>query len=99
MGVCTNCKFIKSCGDDRVVTCAGFELNNIYEGFDDFLQDECKMHDFITMSMEDFLNFYSYLDEQDYYATYDALMNLIGENLGWQYTIELPCSRRPSPAS
>ena len=49
---------------------------NVYEGYTSLLGDVEKMHDFITMSMEDFLSFYSYLDERDYYATYDELMDI-----------------------
>ena len=51
-------------------------MKSIYEGYTSFLGDVEKMHDFITMSMEDFLGFYSYLDREDYYATYDELMNI-----------------------
>lgn len=51
-------------------------MKNIYEGYNSFLGDVEKMHDFITMSMEDFLGFYSYLDREDYYATYDELMDI-----------------------
>lgn len=51
-------------------------IKSVYEGYSSFLGDVEKMHDFITMSMEDFLGMYSYLDERDYYATYDELMNI-----------------------
>lgn len=42
-----------------------------------FIDDREKMHDFLTMSMEDFLNFYSYLEENDYYATYHEIMDML----------------------
>ena len=48
--------------------------DNVYDGFTDFCDDAEKMHDFLTLSMEDFLKSYSYLDVRDYYATYDRLM-------------------------
>ena len=51
-------------------------MKSIYEGYTSFVSDVEKMHDFITMSMEDFLGFYSYLDREDYYATYDELMDM-----------------------
>lgn len=51
-------------------------MKSIYEGYTSFVGDVEKMHDFITMSMEDFLGFYSYLDREDYYATYDELMDM-----------------------
>lgn len=52
-------------------------MTNIYEGYTHFLDDEEKMHDFITLSMEDFLASYSYLAREEYYATYDELMDLL----------------------
>lgn len=51
-------------------------MKSIYEGYTSFAGDVEKMHDFITLSMEDFLKSYSYLDREDYYATYDELMDM-----------------------
>lgn len=62
-----------------------------------FITDEAKMRDFLTISKDEFLRSYSYLDEDDYNATYDAVMNLIGKSLGWEYTIaeEFGCEGCP----
>lgn len=46
-----------------------------------FVDDEEKMHDFLTLSMEDFLLSYSYLEEEDYYATYHEVMSML---FGWE---------------
>lgn len=51
-------------------------MKSIYEGYTSFVGDVEKMHDFITLSMEDFLASYSYLEREDYYATYDELMDM-----------------------
>lgn len=51
-------------------------MKNIYEGYTSFAGDVEKMHDFITLSMDEFLESYSYLDREDYYATYDELMDM-----------------------
>lgn len=51
-------------------------MKNIYEGHTSFAGDVEKMHDFITLSMDEFLESYSYLDREDYYATYDELMDM-----------------------
>lgn len=53
----------------------GDNMKNIYEGYSSFLSDPEKMHDFIILSMEEFLSSYSYLTVEDYYATYDDLMS------------------------
>ena len=50
-------------------------MKNIYKDYHSFLADHEKMHDFILLSMEEFLATYSYLDIQDYMATYDDLMS------------------------
>ena len=50
-------------------------MKSIYEGCHSFLADHEKMHDFILLSMEEFLETYSYLDIKDYMATYDDLMS------------------------
>lgn len=42
-----------------------------------FMLDKEKMHDFLTMGMESFLGFYSYLDEEDYFSTYHDIMSLV----------------------
>ena len=42
-----------------------------------FADDANKMHDFMTLSMEDFMNGYSYLDEDDYFATYHEIMDML----------------------
>lgn len=71
-------------------------IKSIYKGYASFLGDVEKMHDFITMSMEDFLNMYSYLNEKDYYATYDELMNIsreeceryVSATTGHEYCVE-----------
>ena len=52
---------------------------SVYEGHRDFIDDPDKMHDFLTLSMDEFLFSYSYLDVEDYYATYDAVMNFIDD--------------------
>ena len=42
-----------------------------------FADDMNKMHDFMTMNMEEFLFSYSYLNEDDYYATYHEVMEML----------------------
>ena len=42
-----------------------------------FADDANKMHDFMTLSMEEFLFSYSYLNEDDYYATYNEIMEML----------------------
>ena len=54
----------------------------------DFLGDEPKMHDFLTIGKEDFLESYSYLTEEDYEATYKAVMDILEEKCGWWTTIK-----------
>ena len=44
-----------------------------------FASDANKMHDFMTMSMEEFMKSYSYLEEKDYYATYLELWTMLQE--------------------
>lgn len=44
-----------------------------------FASDANKMHDFIVMGMEAFMNSYSYLTEEDYYATYNEVMSMLKE--------------------
>ena len=44
-----------------------------------FADDANKMHDFMTQSMEVFLYSYSYLTEDDYYATYHEIMTMLKE--------------------
>lgn len=56
-----------------------FKIVSVYNGHASFLSDNEKMHDFITLSMDEFLESYSYLTEGDYYATYDDLMELLDE--------------------
>lgn len=51
-------------------------MKNIYKDYHSFLADHEKMHDFILLSMEEFLETYSYLDIKDYMATYDDLMSM-----------------------
>lgn len=62
-----------------------------------FIHDEAKMRDFLTIGKDEFLRSYSYLDEDDYNATYDAVMSLIGKSLGWEFTIaeEFGCEGCP----
>lgn len=50
-------------------------MNNITEW--SFAGDANKMHDFLTMSMEDFMGLYSYLEEKDYYATYHEVWEML----------------------
>lgn len=45
----------------------------------DFVDDMNKMHDFMLLSMDEFLLSYSYLNENDYYATYNAIMEMLKE--------------------
>ena len=42
-----------------------------------FADDANKMHDFMTLNMEEFLFSYSYLNEDDYYATYNEIMEML----------------------
>lgn len=42
-----------------------------------FASDANKMHDFMTLSMEDFMFGYGYLDEDDYFATYHEIMSML----------------------
>ena len=44
-----------------------------------FTDDMNKMHDFMLLSMDEFLSSYSYLNEDDYYATYNAIMRMLKE--------------------
>lgn len=44
-----------------------------------FADDMNKMHDFMTLSMNDFLLSYSYLEEKDYFATYHEIMSMLKE--------------------
>ena len=50
-------------------------MKSVYEGYHSFFADHEKMHDFILLSMKEFLETYSYLDIKDYMATYDDLMS------------------------
>ena len=45
----------------------------------DFADDMNKMHDFMLLSKDEFLFSYSYLNENDYYATYNAIMEILKE--------------------
>ena len=45
----------------------------------DFADDMNKMHDFMLLSKDEFLSSYSYLNEDDYYATYNAIMKMLKE--------------------
>ena len=45
----------------------------------DFADDMNKMHDFMLLSKDEFLSSYSYLNEDDYYATYNAIMEMLKE--------------------
>ena len=56
-------------------------MKNIYSGYSNFIDDQEKMHDFMLLSMEEFLKSYSYLSVEDYYATYDYIMWL--SKRGW----------------
>lgn len=44
-----------------------------------FTDDMNKMHDFMTLSMDEFLFSYSYLEEKDYFATYHEIMSMLKE--------------------
>lgn len=44
-----------------------------------FIDDMNKMHDFMLLNMDEFLSSYSYLNENDYYATYNAIMEMLKE--------------------
>lgn len=44
-----------------------------------FASDANKMHDFMTLSMEEFMESYSYLEEKDYYATYNEIWSMLEE--------------------
>ncbi len=44
-----------------------------------FVDDMNKMHDFMLLNMDEFLLSYSYLNENDYYATYNAIMEILTE--------------------
>ena len=45
----------------------------------DFTDDMNKMHDFMLLSKDEFLSSYSYLNEDDYYATYNVIMEMLKE--------------------
>ena len=45
----------------------------------DFTDDMNKMHDFMLLSKDEFLSSYSYLNEDDYHATYNAIMEMLKE--------------------
>lgn len=45
----------------------------------DFADDMNKMHDFMLLSKDEFLSSYSYLNEDDYYATYNTIMEMLKE--------------------
>ena len=45
----------------------------------DFTDDMNKMHDFMLLSKDEFLSSYQYLNEDDYYATYNAIMKMLKE--------------------
>ncbi len=45
----------------------------------DFTDDMNKMHDFMLLGKDEFLSSYSYLNEDDYYATYNAIMKMLKE--------------------
>ena len=47
----------------------------------DFTNDMNKMHDFMLLSMDEFLSSYSYLNEDDYYATYNAIMGCLKKSI------------------
>ena len=65
--------------------------------FGAFIKDEPKMRDFLTLGKDEFLRSYSYLDEDEYNVTYDAVMSLIGKSLGWEFTVaeEFRCEGCP----
>lgn len=44
-----------------------------------FADDMNKMHDFMLLSMDEFLLSYSYLNENDYYATYHEIISMLKE--------------------
>lgn len=45
-----------------------------------FINDIEKMHDFMILNMDEFLFSYSYLNENDYYATYNDVMKIVRRN-------------------
>lgn len=45
-----------------------------------FINDAEKMHDFMILNMDEFLFSYSYLNENDYYATYNDVMKIVRRN-------------------
>lgn len=45
-----------------------------------FINDIEKMHDFMILNMDEFLLSYSYLNENDYYATYNDVMEIVRRN-------------------
>ena len=54
-------------------------MNTTFE-FMDFVTDGEKMADFFTMSKNDFLMSYSYLDEREYDMTFDKVAEFVNEN-------------------
>ena len=42
-----------------------------------FADDMNKMHDFMTMGMKEFFYYYSYINEDDYFATYHEIMLML----------------------
>ena len=53
----------------------------------DFIDDECKMVDFLALNKDEFLNSYSYLTSDDWNATYAKVLEILAEQ-GFSMTFE-----------
>ena len=53
----------------------------------DFIDDECKMVDFLALNKDEFLSSYSYLDSKDWNATYKKVLEILAEH-GFSMTFE-----------
>lgn len=53
-------------------------MDKLFFNNNSFLDDQEKMVDFFTISKEEFLNFYSYLTEEEYEATKEDVLNRSG---------------------
>lgn len=69
----------------------GFALDLIgwtgKEDGSDFIDDECKMVDFLALNKDEFLSSYSYLDSKDWNATYKKVLEILAEH-GFSMTFE-----------
>lgn len=60
---------------------------NKYEG--NFIDDECKMVDFLALSKEEFLASYSYLNSKEWDATYRMVLDMLKDGFSMTFEEEL----------